>query len=172
LIEIEVEMTYEQYFECNRLFCSKTTTRFRRFSSFLRQYFYPVLGALFALLAITNWIHGGPSSVVIGNFLFSAFFWYRFVFAKRLLRKMYEKQAEGVRGTIRLSVNGIRFERRSGTANIDYLWKGVDSWMERPNMFMVIIGPVSFLRIPKDKLTPAEQDEVRGWLSENVKLIG
>jgi hypothetical protein len=38
-------------------------------------------------------------------------------------------------------------------------------------MFLLFPGLLSFVRIPKDKLTSAEQDEVRGWLSAASKRV-
>ena len=71
-----------------------------------------------------------------------------------------------------LSPTGLRFERKNGTANVDYAWSGIEGWLERPEMFLLFPGPLSFVRIPKDKLASAEQDEVRGWISGSVKPVG
>lgn len=38
-------------------------------------------------------------------------------------------------------------------------------------MFLLFPGPLAFVRIPKDKLTTAEQDEARGWLSASSKRV-
>jgi hypothetical protein len=83
---------------------------------------------------------------------------------------LYELQAKNLAGKIILTPTGLRFERKNGTANVDYTWGGIERWIERPEMFLLFPGPISFVRIPKDKLTAAEQDEVREWMSSTVKV--
>jgi hypothetical protein len=168
-MEIEVEMTCAQYLEGNRLFCLNTT-KSRRFCFLLILYGYPILAAVFTLIAVLIWIGDQRvSAQVLINVAFSVFFlWARFSYARRI-RKLYEKQAGNMAGRMTLTPTGLRFERKNGTANVDYTWSGIESWLERPEMFLVFPGPLSFVRIPKDKLSSAEQDEVRGWMCSSVK---
>jgi hypothetical protein len=137
------------------------------------QYGYPVLGAVFALLAIMIWIGGKRfnAGVVFQMGASVFFFWCRFRFPARV-RKIYDLQIGSLAGVMTLTSAGMRFERRNGTATTDYTWAAFTTWMERSDMFLAFPNPCSFVRIPKDKLTTAEQDEVRGWLSAHSKLIG
>lgn len=171
MIEIEVETTYEQFLECNRLFCQKTTWS-RRFGYFLMQYVYPAIGAIFAVLAVMMWTGQRRlgTNVVILMACAMLLLACRLSFARRV-RKLYAKLGKNLIGTMRLTQEGLYFGRRNGTANANFTWKGLEGWIERPEMLMAIPGPTSFIRIPKDKLTPAEQEQVRNWLSENVKRI-
>jgi hypothetical protein len=171
-MEIEVQMTYDQYFEGTRLF-SLNTTRSRRFCFLLIWYGYPILAVLFAFFTVFLCIFGDRAiSPIAWSFGGSVFFvWARLAYARRI-RKMYDQQAANMGGRMILSPTGLRFERKNGTANVDYAWSGIEGWLERPEMFLLFPGPLSFVRIPKDKLASAEQDEVRGWISGSVKPVG
>ncbi len=167
-MEIEVAMTYDEYFEGNRLFNLITTT-YRRVCFYLIWYGYPILAAVFALITILIWIGERRfSSFFLIEFAVSVFFlWGRFAYPRRV-RKLYERQAKNLVGKMTLNPAGLRFERKNGTANVEYRWNGIERWIERPEMFLLFPGPISFIRIPKDKLTSAEQDELRGWMSSAV----
>jgi len=169
-MQLEVDVSYEQYFEATRLL-HLHTTRKRRWNFLFAWYGYPILGVVFAILTVLLWSTDrrlSPSVVFnIGATIF--FFWCRFNFATRV-RKMYEQQAKNFPGTMTLTPTGLRFERRNGTASTDYRWNAFEQWLEQPEMFLLFPGPLSFVRIPKDKLTAAEQDEVRGWLSSAPQL--
>ena len=168
-MEIEVAMTYAEFFEGNRLFNLNSTTS-RRLCFYLIWYGFPILVVLFSLLTIFLWLGAQRFDIaVVVNFLVSVYFlWARLAYTRRL-RKLYERQAKNMVGKMTLTPTGLRFERKNGTANVDYTWSGIERWLERPEMFLAFPGPVSFVRIPKDKLSSAEQDEVRGWLSSAVK---
>lgn len=170
-MRIDVDMSYEQYFEANRLFCLKTTRK-RRWNFLAMWYLYPLLAALFGLLAVKDWFveHRMSGTVWFNLALSVVFLWCRFNFPIRV-RKLYEKMATNFRGEMTLSPAGMHFERKNGTAKVDYTWDAFESWMERPDMILVIPGPQSFIRIPKEKLTDAEQYEVRGWLSAASKRL-
>ena len=135
-------------------------------------YGYPILGVVFALLTVLQWSidrrFSGAVISCIGATIF--FFWCRFSFATRV-RKTYEQQAKNLHGTMTLTPTGLRYERINGTANGDYTWRAFEQWLEQPEMFLLFPGPLSFVRIPKDKLTTVEQDEVRGWLSAASHLV-
>jgi len=168
-MQIDVDMSFEQYFEACQLFCNKTSG-WRRLNYWMLIYGFPVLGAISALLAAQMAIvqHAFMSASV--QLLFSVFlFWYRFRYPTRV-RKIYDQQAKDLVGVMTLTPQGLRFERTNGTANADYKWAAFDRWIDKPGMFMVLTGPVMFYRIPKDKLTSVEQDEVRGWLSSSKLL--
>jgi YcxB-like protein len=169
-MQIEVAMTYDEYFEGTRLF-NLNSTMSRRLCFYLIWYGFPILAVLFALLTIFLWIGAQRfDTPVVVNFVVSVYFlWARFNYARRL-RKLYERQAKNMVGRMTLTSTGLRFERKNGTANVDFTWSGIERWLERPEMFLAFSGPVSFVRIPKDKLSSAEQDEVRGWLSSAVKV--
>lgn len=171
-MEIEVQMTYDQYFEGTRLF-SLNTTRSRRFCFLLIWYGYPILAVLFAFFTVFLCIFGDRAiSPIAWSFGGSVFFvWARLAYARRI-RKMYDQQAENMAGRMILSPTGLPFEGKNGTANVDYAWSGMEGWLERPETFLLFPGPLSFVRIPKDKLASAEQDEVRGWISGSVKPVG
>lgn len=147
------------------------TTTYRRFCFYLIWYGYPILAAAFALLTVLIWIGERRfSSFLLIEFAVSVFFlWGRFAYPRRI-RKLYELQAKNLVGKMTLTPTGLRFERKNGTANVDYTWSDIERWIERPEMFLLFPGPISFVRIPKDKLTAAEQDELRGWMSSAVKV--
>jgi hypothetical protein len=170
-MEIEVAMTYDQYFDGTRLF-NLNTTRTRCICFLLIWYGYPILAALFAFLTVFLCIFGdrtiGPLVWPFGALAF--FVWARLAYGRRI-RKLYDQQAANMVGRMILSPTGFRFERKNGTANVDYTWGGIESWLERPEMFLLFPGPLSFVRIPKDKLTNEEQDEVRGWISSSGKAL-
>jgi hypothetical protein len=123
------------------------------------------------LLTVLIWIGERRfSSFLLIEFAVSVFFlWGRFAYPRRI-RKLYELQAKNLVGKMTLTPTGLRFERKNGTANVDYTWSDIERWIERPEMFLLFPGPISFVRIPKDKLTAAEQDELRGWMSSAVKV--
>jgi hypothetical protein len=169
-MQIDVDMSFEQYFEACQLFCLKTT-RWRRINYRAVMWAYPILGAVFALLAILTAIgNRGLSSAVSWQVAASVFFFAsRFGYPARI-RKLYNQQATNFAGTMTLTADGMRFERTNGTANTHYTWAAFDSWIDRPEMFMVLPGPTIFIRIPKDKLTSDEQEQVKGWLSSSKLL--
>jgi len=73
-MEIEVAMTYNEYFEGNRLFCLNTTT-YRRVCFWLIWYGYPILAIAFALLTVLIWIGERRfSSFLVIEFAVSVFF--------------------------------------------------------------------------------------------------
>lgn len=170
-MQMEVDLSHEQYFEATRLL-HLHTTRKRRWSFWIAWYVYPALGVVFAILTVLVWISDQRlSSGVVFNLCATIFFlWCRFSFASRV-RKLYEQQAKNFPGTMTLTPTGLRFERKNGTANTDYTWNAFEQWLERPEMFLLFPGPLAFVRIPKDKLTTAEQDEARGWLSASSKRV-
>jgi YcxB-like protein len=170
-MQMEVDLSHEQYFEATRL-SHLHTTRKRRWSFLIAWYGYPILGVVFALLTVLVWLSDQRlSSGVVFNLCATIFFlWCRFGFAARI-RKMYEQQAKNFPGTMTLTPTGLRFERKNGTASTDYTWNAFEQWLERPEMLLLFPGPLSFVRIPKDMLTSAEQDEVRGWLSVASKRV-
>jgi hypothetical protein len=170
-MQIEVDMTFEQYFEATRLLCLHST-KTRRFNYIFIWYVYPIMGAVFALVAVYFWIsEKNFSTPVIINIAASIFFfWCRFSFPARA-RKLYDQQSMNFPGIMTLTSGGMRFERKNGTATTDYSWAAFETWLERAPMFLVFPGPLSFIQIPKNKLTNAEQDEVRAWISASSKQI-
>jgi hypothetical protein len=170
-MQIEVDTSYRQYFEATRLLCLHTT-KSRKWNFWMGWYGYPVLGAIFALLAVITWFsERRASALVVFNIMASVYLlWCRFGYPRRL-RKMYSQQAKNFPGVMTLTPMGMRFERKNGSANTDYTWKAFESWMERPDMFLLFPSPLSFIRIPKNKLTDAEQDQVREWISASSKLL-
>jgi hypothetical protein len=168
-MQIDVDMSFEQYFEANQLFCLKTT-RWRRFNYLFLAYVYPILGTVFAILAVQMAIVQHAISGALVQLAFSLFFfWCRFRYPVRV-RKHYDQQAKNLPGTMTLTSEGMRFERKSGTANFDYTWAAFESWIDKPGMFLLMPGGTMFYRIPKDKLTSDEQAQVRGWLSSSKLL--
>jgi hypothetical protein len=171
-MQMEVDLSYEQYFDANRLLHLHTTRR-RRWNFWIVWYGYPALGVVFAFLTIIEWL---TARQLTGSIIFNIgatifFLWCRFSFASRV-RKMYEQQAKNFHGMMTLTPAGMRYERMNGTANTDFTWNAFEQWLERPEMFLLFPSPLSFTRIPKDKLTSVEQDEVRGWLSAASKRVG
>ncbi len=169
-MRIDVDMSFQQYFEACQLFCRRATTPWRRFNYWMLIYGYPVFGAIIALAAAQMAIvqHAYVGAVI--QFLFSIFFfWARFRYPTRV-RKIYDQQAKDLIGIMTLAPEGVRFERANGTANADYKWVAFDRWIDKPDMFMILTGPVMFYRIPKDKLTSDEQAQVRRWLSSSKLL--
>jgi hypothetical protein len=163
-MQIEVDMTYKQYFEATRLMLLNTTAK-RRWNYWCLWYVYPVLGTVFAFLTVFMWIIDDRR--ITGTVLFNLlaaffFFWCRFSFPSRA-RKLYEQQATNLQGTMTLTPAGLRYERKNGTASTDYTWNGFENWIERPEMFLVFPNNLSFIRIPKDTMTSTEIDDVRGW---------
>jgi hypothetical protein len=65
--------------------------------------------------------------------------------------------------------SGLDYERRDGTANTQYRWDAFETWIEKPDAFLLMPSLQSFVRIPKDKLTEAEQAEIRTWIAATVK---
>jgi hypothetical protein len=160
----DVQMSFEEFFDCNRLVCLKTTLS-RRINYYAMQYGYPVLGVFFAWVGVWTLLHSDQStSAAVFPILSSLFFlWCRFRFTARY-RKFYDKQAEDLVGTMTVDTHGVKFERKNGTATLDCSWNAFESWLERPDMFLMFTPSLLFFRIPKDKITTAEQEEVRGWL--------
>jgi hypothetical protein len=170
-LQIEVDMTFEQYIEATRLLCLHSTKK-RRWNYIFIWYVYPIMGAVFAFVAAYFWIsEKNFSTPVVINIATSVFlFWCRFSFPARA-RKLYEQQSSNFPGTMTLTSEGMRFERKNGTATTDYSWAAFETWLERAQMFLVFPGPLSFIQIPKDKLTSVEQNEVRTWISASSKYI-
>jgi hypothetical protein len=130
---------------------------------------FPILGVVFALLAVLMAVKGWAGVVIWCLAASVFFFWCRFRYPARV-RKLFDQQAKNFAGTMTLNSAGMRFERTDGAANTDYTWTAFDSWIDEPGMFLLLMGPTMFIRIPKDKLTTAEQAEVRGWLSSSKLL--
>lgn len=167
-MQIHVDMTFEQYFEACRYFCTKTT-RWRRFNYYAGLYVLPLMAVVFAVLAVLSAI-SQTWVAVIWNVAASAFlFWSRFRYPRRM-RKMYDQQSKNFAGMMTLTQDGMRFVRDNGTGDANYTWLAFDSWIDRPDMFLVLPGPTMFIRIPKDKLTGEEQSLIRGWLSSSKLL--
>src|SRR5262245_38916754 len=127
-MQIEVEMSFEQYFEACQLFCRKATTPWRRFNYWMLIYGYPIIGAIIALAAVQlaivqHSIAGATIQALISTF----FFWARFRYPARV-RKIYDQQAKDLVGLMTITPEGIRFERANGTANADYKWVVFDRW--------------------------------------------
>ena|ERR1700728_868401 len=97
-MEIEVAMTYAEFFEGNRLFNLNSTTS-RRLCFYLIWYGFPILVVLFSLLTIFLWLGAQRFDIaVVVNFLVSVYFlWARFAYTRRL-RKLYERQAKNMVG--------------------------------------------------------------------------
>ena len=171
MIRIEVASTYEEYFESTRLLNLYTTVRRRRNFQLL-WYAYPAFGAVFALLTVFTWtMERRLTSGVILNICAAAFFFCcRFSFDTSV-RRLYNQQKKDLPGIITLSPEGMRFERANRTASTDYSWSAFDQWLERPEIFLLFPGPLTFIRIPKAKLTIAEQDQLRTWLSTASKHL-
>lgn len=167
-MQIHVDMTFEQYFEACRYFCSKTTLR-RRINYYMLLYGFPLLGTGFAVLAISSAISQMWTAVCWNVASSMFFFWFRLRYPARV-RKVYDQQSKHLAGLMTLSADGIRFQRDNGTADTNYTWAAFDGWIDRPQMFMVLLGPTMFFRIPKDKLTGEEQSQIKGWLSSSKLL--
>jgi hypothetical protein len=169
-MQIDVEMSFEQYFEVCRIFGTKTT-RSRRINYWALMWGFPILGVVFALLAVLMVVteRGSTSWIIFPLAASVFFFWCRFGYPAGV-RKLYDQQAKNFAGTMTLNSAGMRFERTDGAANTDYTWAAFDRWIDEPEMFLVLTGPTMFIRIPKDKLTSDEQEQVRGWLSSSKLL--
>lgn len=163
-MQIEVDQNFEQFFEASKLLCLHTTKKKRR-NYLVLWYGYPILGAVFASIAVFQLVtEKKMSGDLIFNIAASAFFlWCRFS-ARTRIRKVYEQQKRSFPLTMTLAPTGIHCVRKDGSANADYHWKAFDSWLERNEMFLLFPNSLTFLRIPKDKLTHANQDELRVWL--------
>ena len=170
-MQIEVNQSHQQYFKATRLFHLHTTTK-RSWSFLIVWYVFPILGVVFALLTFLVWFSSrNLNAGVVSNLVATIFFfWCRVGFPSRI-RRMYEQQAKNFAGTMTLNPTGLRFERKNGTANTDYTWNAFEQWLERPEMFLLFPGPLSFVRSQR-KTVSAEQDEVRGWLSAASKRVG
>ena len=172
-MQIEVDMSYEQYFEVNRLLLLKGTAS-QRWNFVVMYYLIPAAGIVFGAFALYCWTQVPQFSNEVWIFFsgVSVFFlWGRFRFPAKV-RKVYEKIAGNLPGDMSLTTAGVQFERRNGTASINHAWNAFEGWLERPDMFLLFApGNSGFVRIPKDKLTGAEQDEVRGWISAGSKQV-
>jgi hypothetical protein len=135
-------------------------------------YVYPLLGLFFAGVGIlTCFKSSNPVSGAVFPFAASIFFfWYRFSSRKRW-RKFYERQARDLSGRMTLTEEGISYETADKIALLARKWSGFDSWLERPTMFLLFTSSSLFFRIPKDKLSADEQDEVRGWIGFGSKRL-
>lgn len=168
-MQIEVNTTYEQFFEASRQFCLNTTTK-RRWNYAFLWYVYPFLGVLFAFGAVFFLlVHRQVTGTVIYNALASIFFlWCRFS-APRRLKKVYELQKNRFAATMTLTPEGLDCELKDGSARGNHKWSGFENWLETKEMFLLFPNQLTFLILPKDKLNDAEQSEVRGWISAAVK---
>ena len=170
-MQIYADMTYEQYFEANRLWLLNTTRK-RRWNFWALMYVYPVLGVWFALIAVVLWLVDHhldwAAWMSIGASVF--YFCRRFYFPIKV-RKCYDRAAKQYPKRMTLSSTGMHVERPDNMVSSDISWSALEGWMDRPDSFFGLLSDTSFIRIPKDKLTPAEQDEVRGWLAAASKQI-
>lgn len=168
-MQIEVDMSYEQYFEANRLMCLKTTSG-RKWNFLFMWYGCPVLCIGCALFAVLIWIWDRQvnGSVWIEFGASAYFLWCRLYFPIKI-RKCYGRNRSPKK--VALNADGIHVERKDASVKADFTWSAFESWIERPDMFLAFHGHRSFVCIPKDKLTDAEQNEVRGWLSAASKRL-
>jgi hypothetical protein len=166
-MQYDTDMSYEQYWQANRA-CLVQTSRSRRWNFWFTWYVAPIIGVTFWVAGIVLYRQIGEFSGPVGlNFVFGAsLVWCRFQFSRKV-RKLYEQQASHFVGRMTVEPSGLDYERHDGTAKVHYSWNAFTFWIERPEEFLLIPGPGSFVRISKGKLTTDEQNQVRKWMTSS-----
>jgi hypothetical protein len=169
-MQIEVEMNYEQFFEANRLLLMHST-RSRRWNFICAWYACPVLSVILVLMALWLWSLTGHFTLQLFWLFFIAVGcgWCRLGFMRRV-RRVFNEQRKHLTGTMRLEPSGLDYVRADESANAHFAWTAFESWLDTPDSFLLFPSSFSLVRIPKEKLTEAEQSEVRGWIAPVAAL--
>ena len=103
-------------------------------------------------------------------------FW---LLARPLARHSYEKSLQSIFSEEQTSLNdqfltiaesGISCDRGQGKWTSHHTWKAFKARIDMPDAFLFLPSPNSFVRVPKDQLTPAEIKLLIEW-SGSVPLV-
>jgi hypothetical protein len=86
------------------------------------------------------------------------------------LKQAYKAQEKQLNGQqMEISESGISGQWADGSASYQYKWSAFERFMDLPDAFLFLPNSVSFVRIPKDSLTPDEQQTIHGWAQVHIK---
>lgn len=85
---------------------------------------------------------------------------------ERCLRKIYCEEQEKLNGQV-LTIDeaGISCDQIDGQATAYYRWPGFTKRMDRPDEFLFLPSPNSFVRIPKERLELSDRELIWQWSS-------
>lgn len=86
------------------------------------------------------------------------------------LKKTYEIQKGQLNGQImNIDESGISGQWDSGNATYQYRWSAFESFLDLPDGFLFFPNAAFFVRIPKNSLTPDEQQTIHAWAQAQIK---
>jgi hypothetical protein len=105
-------------------------------------------------------------SVVLIIFFVVLWIWSKWR-AGRCLKQTYEVQRKQLNGQVMdIEESGISGQWEDGNASYQYKWLAFEGFLDLPNEFLLLPNSVSFVRIPKEFLSPDEQQIIKNWATK------
>lgn len=90
--------------------------------------------------------------------------------AEYCLKQTYEVQKKLLNGQVMdIDESGISGQWENGNASYQYKWSAFEGFLDLPDGFLFFPNAAFFVRIPKDSLTPDEQQTIHGWAQAHIK---
>ncbi len=85
---------------------------------------------------------------------------------EKCLRRIYDEEQSMLNNQVlTIDESGISCNHDNGKAVLHLTWQAFSYSIDMPDAFLFLPSPNTFVRVPKETLTPSEQDLVREWSS-------
>lgn len=163
-INLQFTLTFEDYLNSQRLHAKNNFWRCPDYM--LARFVLPILGIP---LVVLGWLLSGnglsPAIAVFFVGLGLFFLFYPLYYRSRL-KRCYRRTRTGTEQSVELGQELIRM--KSENTSSELTWKGVQSYLEDQNLFMLYLAPAKFIALPKRVFTPEQIIELELLLTRNV----
>jgi hypothetical protein len=169
-LHIAATIAFEQY-EATLAAMRKPAERKFGKTKWLRVFFIAVFSFSLAIAIKTPSTQGSAlvGFILLVLLLSALWLWAKFR-TRSCLKQAYKAQEKQLNGQqMEISESGISGQWADGSASYQYKWSAFERFMDLPDAFLFLPNSVSFVRIPKDSLTPDEQQTIHGWAQVHIK---
>jgi hypothetical protein len=87
-----------------------------------------------------------------------------------LLRRFYaDEQAKLNDQVLTIDVSGISCNQGNGQATSHHTWQAFANYIDMPDAFIFLPSPNTFIRVPKETLTPSDHHLITEWSSSILR---
>jgi hypothetical protein len=165
-MQLQFQLSLSDYLAAQRLHAKRSF--WSRLIRVLTRYIYPAIGLLFLGLSLQlifdKASNGSVSTMIIcGIVLVGCPIYLHFQ-----LRRCYKRTRSGKDGC-QLTFGEDRIGIQGQYSKGEMEWKGIRSFRDDKNVFLLYLAPARFIAIPKRVCTDEQIDEIRSLLLRQVK---
>jgi hypothetical protein len=83
---------------------------------------------------------------------------------EKCLKRLYQEEQAGLKDQVfTIDESGISCNWGNGKTVTHMTWQAFTSSIDMPDATIFLLSPNRFVRVPKESLTPSDQDQIRKW---------